>query len=204
MTRDVDPDLKLKLASDIVVAFLTNGSIGASELPRLVAQVRNALERDLSIEQHIASDSKPIDSFTPTPPSMNFERENVLVADGSASEELLSAPINTLRLVDNGQQPQASDPIPAVPVNESVHMEYLISLEDGKHYRSLRRHLMAKYGMTPEAYREKWGLPSSYPMVAPSYAMQRSEVAKRSGLGYSRKKEAGKRQKEAGKDPLAR
>jgi predicted transcriptional regulator len=72
---------------------------------------------------------------------------------------------------------------PAVPIADSVHDEYLINLEDGKRYRSLRRHLMAKYGMTPEQYREKWGLPDNYPMVAPSYARERSEVAKRIGLG---------------------
>lgn len=72
---------------------------------------------------------------------------------------------------------------PAVPVEASVHDDYLVSLEDGKHYRSLRRHLMAKYGMTPDDYRRKWGLAEDYPMVAPSYARERSEVAKRSGLG---------------------
>lgn len=74
-------------------------------------------------------------------------------------------------------------PTPAFPVEESVHPEYLVSLEDGKHYRSLKRHLMAKYGLTPEAYRRKWGLPPDYPMVAPDYARQRSEVARRIGLG---------------------
>lgn len=74
-------------------------------------------------------------------------------------------------------------PVPAVPINESVHHDYIVSLEDGAQYRSLRRHLKAKYGMTPEDYRAKWNLPADYPMVAPSYAEARSEVAKRSGLG---------------------
>ena len=77
----------------------------------------------------------------------------------------------------------ASRAEPAVPVEESVHRDYLISLEDGARYRSLRRHLMSKYGMTPDDYRAKWNLPPDYPMVAPSYAEARSEVAKRSGLG---------------------
>lgn len=77
----------------------------------------------------------------------------------------------------------ASRPTPAVPVEQSVTPDALISLEDGQRFRSLRRHLMAKYGMTPEAYRQKWDLPPDYPMVAPSYAAARSEVAKRNGLG---------------------
>lgn len=72
---------------------------------------------------------------------------------------------------------------PAVPISESVHRDFLISLEDGRPYRTLRRHLMAKYNMTPDEYRKRWGLPPDYPMVAPSYAEERSAVAKRSGLG---------------------
>lgn len=78
---------------------------------------------------------------------------------------------------------EAARPTPAVPVEQSVTPDAIISLEDGQRFRSLRRHLMAKYGMTPDAYRQKWGLPPDYPMVAPSYAAERSEVAKRSGLG---------------------
>src|SRR5918993_2921509 len=80
-------------------------------------------------------------------------------------------------------------PTPAVSVRKSVTPEYLISLEDGKQYRSLKRHLR-KMGLTPEAYREKWGLPHDYPMVAPSYAQKRSELAKSMGLGQQRTKAA--------------
>jgi predicted transcriptional regulator len=72
---------------------------------------------------------------------------------------------------------------PAVPIDRSVTPDYLLSLEDGRPYRSLRRHLMARHGLTPDQYRQKWGLPADYPMVAPNYARQRSEVAKRIGLG---------------------
>ena len=72
---------------------------------------------------------------------------------------------------------------PAVPIDQSVFAGYLVSLEDGSRYRSLKRHLRAKYGMTPDDYRKKWELPDSYPMVAPDYARERSEVAKRIGLG---------------------
>lgn len=76
---------------------------------------------------------------------------------------------------------------PAVPVRKSITDEYLVCLEDGKKFKSLKRHLRAKYGMSPEEYREKWNLPYDYPMVAPAYARQRSDLAKRMGLGQGRK-----------------
>lgn len=75
---------------------------------------------------------------------------------------------------------------PAVPVNQSVTDEFLICLEDGKQFKSLKRHLRTKYDMTPEEYREKWGLPFDYPMVAPAYARQRSKLAKQMGLGQGK------------------
>jgi len=78
---------------------------------------------------------------------------------------------------------------PAVPIKKSLTPDYLICLEDGKKFKSLRRHL-AVLGMTPEDYRAKWGLPADYPMVAPNYAAQRSELAKGMGLGQARKKAA--------------
>ena len=72
---------------------------------------------------------------------------------------------------------------PAVNPKKSVFPDYIISLEDGKQYKSLKRHLMANFGLTPEEYRIKWGLPSDYPMVAPNYAAARSALAKQMGLG---------------------
>lgn len=77
-------------------------------------------------------------------------------------------------------------PVPAIPVEQSVTDEFIYSLEDGQPYKSLKRHLKSKYGMTPTDYREKWDLPIDYPMVSPAYARERSELAKRSGLGRSR------------------
>jgi predicted transcriptional regulator len=84
--------------------------------------------------------------------------------------------------------PEAERPVPAVPIKKSISHEYIISLEDGRRYKSLKRHLSGR-GLTPEQYREKWGLPSDYPMVAPSYAQQRSELAKSMGLGRKARKE---------------
>lgn len=76
---------------------------------------------------------------------------------------------------------------PAVPVRKSIFDDYLICLEDGKKFKSLRRHLRSHYDMSPEEYREKWNLPSDYPMVAPNYAKTRSRLAKQIGLGQGKK-----------------
>lgn len=76
---------------------------------------------------------------------------------------------------------------PAVSVKKSVTPDFIICLEDGKKFKSLKRHLRTRYGMTPDEYRNKWGLPHDYPMVAPNYAKERSTLAKRMGLGTSRK-----------------
>src|SRR6202051_2936467 len=71
---------------------------------------------------------------------------------------------------------------PAVPVKKSMTADYLICLEDGKRFKSLKRHLRTQYNMTPEQYRDKWSLPADYPMVAPNYAVARSQLAKKMGL----------------------
>ncbi len=83
--------------------------------------------------------------------------------------------------VDTGPRPE-----PAVPIDESLTDEAIICLEDGQSFQSLKRHLRVKYNLTPEAYREKWGLPRDYPMVAPNYAKRRSALAKKTGLGKNR------------------
>ncbi|QFU17195.1 MucR family transcriptional regulator [Microvirga thermotolerans] len=77
---------------------------------------------------------------------------------------------------------------PAVPVKKSITPDYIICLEDGKKFKSLKRHLRTTYNMTPEQYRAKWDLPRDYPMVAPNYAKARSELAKTMGLGQQRRK----------------
>jgi predicted transcriptional regulator len=95
--------------------------------------------------------------------------------------------------LQNVSQPAAKQeeakPTPAVSIKKSVSPDYLISLEDGKQYKSLKRHL-TKLGLTPEAYRQKWDLPRDYPMVAANYAAKRSELAKSIGLGQIRSKAA--------------
>ena len=86
-----------------------------------------------------------------------------------------------------GVQPTSEELRPAVPVKKSVTSEYIVCLEDGKKFKSLKRHLRTHYDLSPEEYREKWGLPHDYPMVAPNYAAARSDLAKRMGLGQRRR-----------------
>lgn len=81
----------------------------------------------------------------------------------------------------------ASRSEPAVPIEESVQPDYIVCLEDGKRMKMLKRHLKTSYNMTPDQYRERWGLPINYPMVAPNYAVKRQGIAKSIGLGTHRK-----------------
>ena len=94
-----------------------------------------------------------------------------------------------LARVSGGPGDTPAEPLkPAVPVKKSVTPEHIICLEDGKKFKSLKRHLRTQYNMTPEQYREKRGLPYDYPMVAPNYAATRSKLAKQMGLGQQRRR----------------
>ena len=83
----------------------------------------------------------------------------------------------------SGTEEEEEKPRPAVPIKKSVFADYIVCLEDGKKLKMLKRHLKTAYDMTPEEYRRRWGLADDYPMVAPGYARQRSDLAKRIGLG---------------------
>lgn len=97
---------------------------------------------------------------------------------------LISQVHNALLRVAGGAQEPAAEPLkPAISVKRSITPDYVVCLEDGKKFKSLKRHLRTQYGMTPEQYREKWNLPNDYPMVAPNYAAARSQLAKQMGLG---------------------
>ena len=94
-----------------------------------------------------------------------------------------------LTRVSSGHGDAPSEPPkPAVSVKKSITPDYIVCLEDGKKFKSLKRHLRTQYNMTPEQYREKWGLAADYPMVAPNYAEARSQLAKKMGLGQQRKR----------------
>ncbi len=94
-----------------------------------------------------------------------------------------------LMRVTSGAAPVVTEaPKPAVPVKKSITNDFIICLEDGKQFKSLKRHLRTQYNMSPEDYREKWGLGADYPMVAPNYAKARSHLAKQMGLGPQRRR----------------
>ncbi len=96
--------------------------------------------------------------------------------------EIIKAVFGALSTLSQGQL-EGERPEPAVAIKKSVTPDYIICLEDGKKLKMLKRHLNTAYGMSPEEYRERWGLPSNYPMVAPNYAKKRSSLAKKIGLG---------------------
>ena len=96
---------------------------------------------------------------------------------------------SALLRVSGGHAEVQPEPLkPAVSVKKSITPEYIVCLEDGKKFKSLKRHLRTQYNMTPEQYREKWALPADYPMVAPNYAAARSQLAKQMGLGQQRRR----------------
>jgi len=96
---------------------------------------------------------------------------------------LIERVYKTLATVGKDGAAEEERPQPAVPIKKSVTPDYVVCLEDGKKLKMLKRHLKTQYNMTPEEYRERWGLPVDYPMVAPKYAEQRSRLAKEIGLG---------------------
>jgi predicted transcriptional regulator len=123
-------------------------------------EVSSNLELTASIvSAYVANNSVPVNSLVD------------LVASVYASIERL------------GRAPEAVALVPAVPVKKSVTPDFIYSLEDGRKFKSLKRHLSSRYGMTPDQYRTKWNLPPDYPMVAPNYAEKRSSLARTMGLG---------------------
>jgi predicted transcriptional regulator len=130
-TQTSKGDEILKLASDIVAAYVSNNPIPASELPAMIRSVHGTLGG----------------------------------------------------LTGGGMGEGTGSHKPVVPIKRSITPDYIICLEDGKKLKMLKRYLRSNFNMTPEAYRAKWNLPADYPMVAPNYAKQRSDFAKKIGLG---------------------
>lgn len=101
---------------------------------------------------------------------------------------LIGNVFKTLSGLESGQSVEQEKLCPAVPIKKSITPDYIICLEDGKQLKMLKRHLKTQYDLSPEEYRERWGLPSDYPMVAPNYADQRRVLAKKIGLGRDKVK----------------
>jgi predicted transcriptional regulator len=115
----------------------------------------------------------------------SYVRQNPVAAE--RLPELINSVHDSLKNVNGQAAPQQPEQPakPAVPIRKSINPDYLVCLEDGKKLKMLKRHLRTTYNMSPDEYRAKWGLPPDYPMVAPNYAAQRSDFAKRIGLGRS-------------------
>lgn len=136
-----------------------------------------------------------MNDFIETPSYIELAAEIVsaYVSNNSVSTTELPQLINDVhnalaRINGTAIEAPAEAPKPAVTVKKSVTPDHIVCLEDGKKFKSLKRHLRTQYNMTPEEYREKWGLPADYPMVAPNYAEARSQLAKKMGLGQQRRK----------------
>ena len=110
-----------------------------------------------------------------------YVAKNRLPASGLS--ELIASVASSIGGLNKPRAPAAPPPVPAVNPRRSVTPDYIICLEDGKKFKSLKRHIGVHFGLTPEAYRTKWGLPVDYPMVAPNYAASRSQLARSIGLG---------------------
>lgn len=133
------------------------------------------------MSENSSADSKDVIGWTADIVASHVRNNSVAIND---LPQLIRTVHDSLNGLSGGAT--AEKPQPAVPIRRSVTPDYIVCLEDGRKLKMLKRHLMTAYGMTPEEYREKWGLPADYPMVAPNYAKQRSSLAKKIGLGKRR------------------
>jgi predicted transcriptional regulator len=138
--------------------------------------------------QHSVGMSDNLASAMASDNAMGFTAEIVAayVAHNAMSHTDLPGFIGRVHQALLGLTPTAPEPVelhPAVPIKKSVAPDFIICLEDGKKFKSLKRHLRTHYNLSPEDYRAKWGLPADYPMVAPNYSEKRSQLAKDNGLG---------------------
>ena len=138
------------------------------------------------------NESGPLPS-SPDYPALTSDIVSAYVSHNSVPRADLATLIASVHAALSGaSKPTAVEepPTPPVAINKTIRPDYIISLEDGRQYRSLKRHLTAR-GLTPEQYRAKWGLRPDYPMVAPNYSKARSDLARALGLGQSRKGKGG-------------
>ncbi|TSD87886.1 MucR family transcriptional regulator [Mycobacterium sp. KBS0706] len=154
----------LKFTKEIIVAHVSHNAVDSESLPDLIRNVHLSLieARDAAIQRDPAAAAEPA--------------TNAQESGGTHEDPVAASP----------------DPVPAVPVSESVTPDHIICLEDGRPFKMMKRWLRATYGMTPEQYRARWNLPADYPMVAPNYARSKSVYAKAQGLGTEKLRRVGK------------
>jgi predicted transcriptional regulator len=140
------------------------------------------MPENTTVENPVTSEPDPVVALTARIVAAYVVKHTVPTAQ---VPDLITQTFRALKCL--GQEPVAFEvpeiKKPAVSIRQSITDDYLVSLEDGRKFKSLKRHLMSEYGMTPAEYRSKWGLRTDYPMVAPNYSAKRSELAKESGLG---------------------
>jgi predicted transcriptional regulator len=134
-------------------------------------------------------DNQPVALVELTAEIVSAYVSNNPVGAGEVSQLIGEVHAALQRVVARTPEEQREELKPAVPIKRSVQPDYIICLEDGKKFKSLKRHIRTHYNLSPEEYRDKWGLPHDYPMVAPNYAAARSALAKQMGLGTRRDKD---------------
>ena len=133
----------------------------------------SAASEQLEVDSILDITAEVVASYVSNNPVSTAELPNLINEIHSAFRKLSGSTLNA----------STEKRKPAVSIKKSLHEDYLICLEDGKKFKSLKRHLRSHFNLSPEEYREKWGLPPDYPMVAPNYAKERSSLARKMGLG---------------------
>lgn len=154
-------DKAVAITAELISAYLKNSAVGADDIPQLAQHVPELIRR---IHEAFAA--------LPEPASLGGHDDHHHIEDALDAGGLLAKDSAIAQLLT-----------PAVPIEESVTPDHVVCLEDGMTFRSLRPHLVSAHGLTPEAYRQKWGLASDHPIVAPNYSRDRALVAKKIGLG---------------------
>lgn len=145
----------------------------------------NSLVSDMGVLRNLVNSNNDVMGHTVNVVSSYLSRNKVGADDVI---DIMKNVYNSVVAMERIMNLKFSHSEPAVPIEESVHEDYIICLEDGKKLKVLKKHLRTSYNMTPEEYRAKWKLPASYPMVAPKYTRKRSDLAKLIGLGKNKKK----------------
>ncbi|WP_343716719.1 MucR family transcriptional regulator [Inquilinus sp.] len=157
MARPSETEI-LRFTKEIVVAHVSRNTLDSESLLDLIRNVYTTLSATQGPLPEGETDAEPAEALGDVPAEIG----------------------------QDGQQAPAAPLVPAVPVEESVTADYIVCLEDGRRFKTMKRWLRATYGLSPEQYRERWGLPADYPLTAPNYTKAKSADAKRQGLGSGR------------------